>query len=121
MGASRADPSHGDSGRRWSRSRCPLAEKPPRTRLRLNPAESLMAEWSDLLHVVKKENKLKANRRRSDSQLMVFRLSCLGEGEGEAVYSIAEDVESFVSWLELQSGALVSTRRGMGTPLWGFL
>lgn len=52
---------------------------------------------------------------------MVFLLSSLGEGEGDAMYSIADDVESVMSWLELLSGALVFTRRGRGTPPLGFL
>lgn len=52
---------------------------------------------------------------------MVFRLSRLGEGEGEVMYSIADDVESLKSWLELLSGALVLTRRGTGMPPLGFL
>lgn len=52
---------------------------------------------------------------------MVFRLSSLGEGEGEAMYSIADDVESLMSWLELLSGALAFTRRETGTPPLGFL
>ena len=39
--ASRGGPGRGGSGHRWSRSRCPSAEKPLRIRLHLSRAESL--------------------------------------------------------------------------------
>lgn len=60
-GVSRADPSHGDLGRHWSRSRCPLAEKPQRTRLHLNPGENLMAEFqiwvlSHCIYIIKRRD-----------------------------------------------------------------